>query len=78
MPEDDGDKGGLADLFLRLAAKGLVAVPIEPTAAMLEAVDEDGDRLWEAGGEHYFRSDEEAFWYARLVWRVMIRASRVS
>lgn len=55
--------------------QGLVLVPFEPTKAMLEALDDDGDRIWDGSTEHYFRSEDEAFWYARQVWAAMVRAA---
>lgn len=58
------------------AEQGLVLVPVEPDDRMLRAVDDDGDRIWDGGTEHYFRSEAEAFSYGRQVWRGMVRASR--
>lgn len=55
--------------------QGLVLVPLEPTKAMLEALDDDGDRIWDGSTEHYFRNEDEAFWYARQVWAAMVRAA---
>jgi hypothetical protein len=62
---------------LAFKSEGLALVPIEPTIAMLRALDEGGDRIWDGGTEHYFRNEEEAFWYARQVWNAMIRASQL-
>ena len=58
-------------------SQGLVLVPLEPTKAMLEALDGDGDRIWDSGTEHYFRNEDEAFWYARQVWAAMVRAAAI-
>jgi hypothetical protein len=48
-----------------------------PTESMLKALDADGDRIWDASTEHWFGSEEEAFWYARQAWAAMIRAGRI-
>lgn len=58
-------------------SQGLVLVPLEPTKAMLEALDGDGDRIWGGSTEHYFRNEDEAFWYARQVWAAMVRAAAI-
>lgn len=62
---------------IAFAEQGLVLVPLEPTKAILEALDDDGDRIWDSGTEHYFRSEDEAFWYAKQVWTAMVRAAAV-
>jgi hypothetical protein len=58
------------------AEQGLILVPRNPTRAMLEALDRDGDRIWAGGTEHYFRNEDEAFWYAKQVWHAMIEAAQ--
>lgn len=63
---------------IAFADHGLVLVPAEPTDAMLCAIDEDGDRIWDGGTEHFFRNEKEAFWYARQVWSAMVRAASPS
>jgi hypothetical protein len=60
---------------IAFAEQDLVLVPRILTKEMLEAVDEDGDRIWDGGTEHYFRNENEAFWYARLVWSAMLRSA---
>jgi hypothetical protein len=63
---------------IAFAEMDLALVPREPTRAMLEALDDDGDRVWDGGVEHYFRNENEAFWYARQVWAAMLRAASKS
>ncbi len=76
--KDDGtviSDDELARLRLLLAKRGMAIVPITATAAMLAATDDDDDPIWAGGVEHYFRNDEEAFWYGRMVWKTMIDAA---
>jgi hypothetical protein len=62
---------------IALLQQGLALVPKMPTESMLKALDADGDRIWDASTEHWFGSEEEAFWYARQAWAAMIRAGRI-
>ena len=79
---DPGSNGARRTLMeaaqIAFAEQGLVLVPKEPTLSMLKALDTSGDRIWGGGTEHYFRNEREAFWYARVVWDAMIRASQCS
>lgn len=52
-----------------LLRQGLAIVPVEATPEILSARDDDGDVIFAAGNEHFFRNQEEANWYARQVWR---------
>ncbi|MBM3576403.1 MAG: hypothetical protein FJX40_01820 [Alphaproteobacteria bacterium] len=57
--------------------QGFVLVPIDPTVDMLRALDDEGDRIWDGTTEHWFRNEEEAFWYARKVWKAMVNAAKL-
>jgi hypothetical protein len=63
------------ELRAACARAGFAIVPIDPTDTVILSVrDDDGDPVFDGGVEHYFRSEEEAVWFGKQVWRGLLRA----
>ena len=62
------------ELRERVAAMGYAIVPIELGALVARVTDDDGDRVFSGGTEHYFRNEGEGQWYGEQVWRGFLRA----